>query len=513
MSKLFLSLCLVLFFTLPLFAQSVDTAWVRRYNGNGNSNDEAMSIAVDSSGNVYVTGKSSGNSTFNDYGTIKYYPDGATAWVRTYNGPSNSNDYAYDIVVDESGNVYVTGSSYGGSTDWDYVTIKYYSNGDTTWVRRYSGPYADSANAIAIDNSGNIYVTGWSGNGTNLDYLTIKYNSNGDTSWVRRYNGQGNGWDEAFDIATDECGRVCITGVNVGSGSLWNYATICYNQSNGDIAWLKTYNGVTGTGGIGSSLATDESCNIYVTGFSIISGIEDVDYTTIKYYSNGDTAWIRSYKGPEDLNDIALDICVDYSGNIYVTGWSQDLREGGGIREDIATIKYDSSGNELWMERYVGRGPSNGNAIAVDNSGNAYVTGKSWGGFEMEENYTTIKYYPNGDTAWLRDYNGPANLSDVTQDIAVDKSGNVYVTGTSWGSGTYLDYATIKYVQFMRGDTNGDKKVSLSDIVYLINYLFKFGPAPEPIQSGDTNCDGKVSLGDIVYLINYLFKFGPAPCI
>ncbi|HEX9912384.1 MAG TPA: dockerin type I repeat-containing protein, partial [candidate division Zixibacteria bacterium] len=71
----------------------------------------------------------------------------------------------------------------------------------------------------------------------------------------------------------------------------------------------------------------------------------------------------------------------------------------------------------------------------------------------------------------------------------------------------------IKYVQFLRGDANRDSKVSLADIVYLINYLFKFGPTPEPNQSGDANCDGKVSLGDIVYLINYLFKFGPAPCI
>ncbi len=67
------------------------------------------------------------------------------------------------------------------------------------------------------------------------------------------------------------------------------------------------------------------------------------------------------------------------------------------------------------------------------------------------------------------------------------------------------------YYHYLRGDANKDGKVSLSDIVYLINYLFKFGPAPEPTQSGDANCDGKVSLSDIVYLINYLFKFGPPP--
>jgi parallel beta-helix repeat protein len=67
------------------------------------------------------------------------------------------------------------------------------------------------------------------------------------------------------------------------------------------------------------------------------------------------------------------------------------------------------------------------------------------------------------------------------------------------------------YYHYLLGDANSDGKVSLSDIVYLINYLFKFGPAPGPAQSGDANCDGKVSLSDIVYLINYLFKFGPPP--
>jgi hypothetical protein len=140
-----------------------------------------------------------------------------------------------------------------------------------------------------------------------------------------------------------------------------------------------------------------------------------------------------------------------------------------------------------------------------------YVTGYSIGSGSSYD-YATIKYLANGDTAWVRRYNGPGNNEDRPTALAVDDSGNVYVTGYTW-SGTSNDYATVKYVQFTRGDANSDKKVSLSDIVYLINYLFKFGPAPDPVQSGNANCDGKVSLGDIVYLINYLFKFGPAPCI
>ena len=82
MSKVLLVFLFILTFTLPLFAQQVDTAWVRRYNGPGNSGDQARAIAVDGSGNVYVTGGSDGSGTSGDYATIKYDPQGNELWVK-----------------------------------------------------------------------------------------------------------------------------------------------------------------------------------------------------------------------------------------------------------------------------------------------------------------------------------------------------------------------------------------------------------------------------------------------
>jgi hypothetical protein len=63
-----------------------------------------------------------------------------------------------------------------------------------------------------------------------------------------------------------------------------------------------------------------------------------------------------------------------------------------------------------------------------------------------------------------------------------------------------------------KGDATGDGVINLGDLVFIINYLFKNGPAPDPITVADVNCDGKINLGDLVYLINYLYKGGPAPC-
>jgi hypothetical protein len=446
------------------WAQSVDTAWVARYNGPGNSLDWANDIAVDDSGNIYVTGV----INWGDMGTIKYYPNGDTAWARSYAGLGEA--WGRALAIDDSGNVYVTGET-GSYPSQECATVKYYPNGDTAWARRYYGPShrGDFPYGIAVDASGNAYVAGYSYNTKAVaDAFTIKYYPDGDTAWVRRYDGPESQDDFAFALALDDSGNVYVTGGSQGSASSRDYITIKY-LANGDTAWTQRYNGLGNQSDTPLALALDDWGYLYVTGESYDS-LTSMDFTTIKYYPDGDTAWVRRYNGPENGEDRARAIAVDDSGNVLVTGVvnqpgilataiddpinvlvTTHTAISAQLRGDFGTVKYYPNGDTAWVRIYDGPGNDvdGANALALDESGNVYVTGHSAQSstYPQSFDYATIKYYPDGNEAWVIRYNGPADEDDDAQAIAVDNSGNVYVTGYSFGIGTDKDYATIKYIE------------------------------------------------------------------
>jgi len=263
-----------------------------------------------------VTGYSYGNAeTRQDYATIKYDSSGDQLWVARYAGPSGSPYSAYDlanaITVDASGSVYVTGYSDGGATSYDYVTIKYNSDGTEQWKARYNGlgDKYDYANAIVVDEFGCVYVTGYSENlWSRQDYATVKYDSDGGRLWVAIYNGGANHNDRACSIAVDLSGNVYVTGYSHDSGTSLDYATVMYDLV-GDEVWVATYDGSANSDGQTSGIVTDTSDNDLLT---------------------------SENNGSENDCDYAYAMVLDRLGNIYVTGGSF----GNGTRYDYATIKY-----------------------------------------------------------------------------------------------------------------------------------------------------------------------------
>ena len=448
--KLSVGLIIMCLFIPPVSAMSIDELWVARYNGPGNSNDSASALAVDADGNVYVTGDSDGAHGFSDYATVKYDASGNELWVARYNGPGYSMDSASALAVDADGNVYVTGGSRGNYLlvapgYSDYVTVKYDASGNELWVARYSGLFISNteATALAIDAHGNVYVTG----GNEGDYATVKYDASGNQRWVARYNGPGNSSDGASALALDSDGNVYVTGQSLDSSSHYDYATVKYDAS-GNQLWVARYSGSGISNDEATALAIDAHGNVYVTGGS------EGDYATVKYDASGNQRWVARYNEPgENLFDTATALAVDASSNVYVTGTSYYFNPigdiGVGDYSYYATIKYDSSGNELWVARYIGSGQytDEANDLAIDADGNVYVTGKSYGS-GTQTDYATVKYDASGNELWVARYNGPGNSTDSASALAVNSDGNVYVTGGSSGSGTFSDFVTIKYSQY-----------------------------------------------------------------
>jgi hypothetical protein len=439
--------------------------WTNRY-GSGSAN----AVAVDRSGNVFVTG--------DGLTTIAYSGAGAPLWTNRYDGPGSTDDRAYMIAVDKNGNVFVTGYSYTNPTGYDYVTIAYSAAGVALWTNYYNGPgnYLDQAYALAVDDSGNVFVTGES-----AGFATVAYSGAGVSLWTNRYNGPLNGRDIPRAIAVDRFGNVFVAGTSFEPGGLSppsRYATVAYSGA-GVPLWTNLYSGL-GLYNVAQAIAVDSNGNVFVTGWSDDSSA--IDYATIAYSGAGVPLWTNRHQSGS-ANAVAVDrsgnvfvtgdglttiaysgagvplwtnrygsgsanaVVVDRSGNVFVTGYS-----GG----DLTTIAYSGAGIPLWTNTYKG-GTATG--LAVDGNGNVYVagfsyvfTGSSYVGFD----YVTIAYSAAGTALWTNRYNGPANGEDrpwSSKCIAVGPDGAVYVTGSSDGNNgrrVTTDYATVKYVLLPR---------------------------------------------------------------
>ncbi|NIP24599.1 MAG: hypothetical protein GWN67_09765 [Phycisphaerae bacterium] len=274
-------------------------------------------------------------------------------------------------------------------------------------------------------------------------------------------------------MAIDQEGNVYFAGGPDGFNT--RFTAVTKYDKEGKQLWERRF-GIRGaSGGVCEGFAADYEGNVYVTGTIQKHKVEKSIYTTMKYAKNGKRLWQVSYKTPPKYCFEAIAIAVDTKADVHIVGlyeledWTKYLdvnlnfnSEGDSKpTSDILTIKYDTNGRELWTKRH-GRAENQRcepGDIAVDRAGNVYITGRSWvdsnDGLEKLK-FVTLKYNAEGKKLWVvlwppsGERTSSLNRSNV---LTLDKAGNVYVLGdSSHTQNEYTDMVTIKY------DTDGNRK-------------------------------------------------------
>jgi hypothetical protein len=432
--------------------------WAKRAGGT-NPGDAATATAADGAGNVYVAGIFQGSAIFglgesnqttltsaggDDMFVARYDSSGALQWVKRAGG--TGMDRGLGVAVDASGYVFVTGLFQGLATfgsgethekilsssgSDDVFLAQFDGTGALQWVKRAGGTASDQGVAVAVDDSGSAYLTGFfngsatfaqgEANQTTLisagsaDIFVAQYDFTGALRWVRRAGGTGS--DQSVGIGMDGAGNSYVTGFfngtatfGQGQGNQTTLASagdrdmfVAQYDANGFLQWVKRSGGTGADRGF--NIAVDGSGNSYVTGLfngSATFGQGQANQTTLtsaglgdifiaKHDSTGTLQWVRRAGGTSD--DGGLSIAVDGSGNTYLTGFFNGINHHGtatfGLGEpnqttltsagdrDVFVVKYDPSGLLQWAKRAGAGGASTdqGMSIALDGLGAIYVSG------------------------------------------------------------------------------------------------------------------------------------------
>ncbi len=384
---------------------------------------------------------------------ISLYGQVDTVWTRRWSSAvTGGSDYAYGLAVDDNGNVYVTGSSdYLGSNP-ELLTIKYNSLGDTVWTRVPARTGSQMSRSIAVGPSRNVYITGYTMENGHGDYITVKYRPSGEEAWVRIYSSSGSRYDFARKLVIDAQENVYISGYSQEPNSRYTHATVKYDSAGNQIWSKRDSFGGAGSLSYPADLILDNNNNPCIVSKTATTS-QGTDYVIAKYSTlTGETLWVRTFNGPASGADDARAIVSDNQGNLYVTG----MTAGSGTGNDITTIKFNSSGVLQWQRTYTNPDTNATDAgywIALDNFNNVYVCGSSYGTAGANSDLVLIKYdASNGNEQWAARYNGPGGYDlpiekDGQKGMALDHNGNIYISGTSRqaGSTNENDYVTIKY--------------------------------------------------------------------
>lgn len=428
--------------TRPLIIDPVLSLSYSTYLG-GSGDDYGHGIAVDSSGNIYITGQTSSedfssansyqstNARYIDAFVTKLSSSGALVYS-TYLG-GNDIDYGSGIAVDSSGNAYITGRTIstnfpttsgvsqtrsGGS--YDAFVAKLDSSGSLVYSTYLGGAGIDFGFGIAVDSSGNAHITGQTGSSNFPMADTLQTTA-------------GGGLNDAFVTKLNSSGRLVYSTYLGGDGS------------------------DTATG-----IAVDSSGNAYITGstdssnFPTANALQTVkkrysDAFVTKLNSSG-AALYSTYLGGNN-DDYGLGVAADSSGNAYITGLtsSTDFATAGAYQTsrsgnyDAFVTKLSASGLLVYSTYLGGSGNDQGNGIAVDSSGKVHIAGMTSSSNFPISNAAQASFGEGFNDAFATalDASGSAPVwstylggsgDDYVSGIAADSSGNAYVTGRTYST-------------------------------------------------------------------------------
>jgi hypothetical protein len=352
-------------------------------------------------------------------------------WQWAKKGGGYEHDWANGFAMDASGNMYVIGSSNSPSITFDTITltppatpgknlfiVKYDINRKAVWAKSTGCMYSEKTpSGIAVDANGNSYITGsfncptvnfgsftlTHSPGPSDNMFVVKYDTNGNVLWAKSAGGTStNGSMPAIgnDVSIDASGNAYVTGsfytpdivfgndTLINAGAILNDMFIVKYDPNGNVLWAESAGNSSSDSG--NSIVTDASGNSYLTGnFAgvtitlggvTLTSAGGTDVFTAKYDTNGNVLWAKSVGGGKD--DSSGGIAIDASGNSYVTGnFSDSITNIGSTTltsagiQDLFIVKYDASGNVVWASSAGGDKTESSLSIAIDSGGNSYITG------------------------------------------------------------------------------------------------------------------------------------------
>lgn len=445
MKKAIVSLILLFGLTFSPYADSqVLLNNVCSYNGTMGANDYYSAIISDNSDNVYAAGYSTDDvSAFIIFD--KYNSAGTKIWSKIYRSINNGYDVPVSIAIDSTGGIYIAGYTKGLTTSYDFLLVKYNLQGDTIWSRRYNGSMNgdDRAIKVAVDRNNSVVIAGNAyETGGGKEIVLVKYDANGNQIWKKVYTGISNYDDTIYDFAFDKNNFIYTASQNNYSAYSIGRFHVKKINTTGDTVWTRT---IASEAGFAKAIIVDDSLNVYATGM-YQSGQDTSSFYTAKFNSGGNLLWSSTFFIHPLHRDNAYRISFDEIGNLYVAGELNSIVIDGLLTSSFgyAVLKYSPGGQMLWAFDIPYSFPLNPIChLKVVNSSNIYLAYNIRSSYDYRFYSKCLKLNANGDTSWVKSVQGQYLFSGMNS-FNVDKSGNLL-----FGSAAYGPYdqeaALLKY--------------------------------------------------------------------